>query len=35
MRRLGLECLKISPEQQAYAKAREQELFNEYPEFFI
>ena len=35
MRRLGLECLKINPEQQAYAEAREQELFNEYPELFI
>lgn len=35
MRRLGLECLKINPEQQAYAEAREQELFNEYPEVFI
>ena len=35
MRRLGLECLKINPEQQAYAEAREQELINEYPEFFI
>ena len=35
MKRVAMDCLKISPEQQAYSNQREQELFDLYPELFI
>lgn len=35
MKRIAMDCLKISPDQQVYSDQREQELFNLYPELFI